>query len=280
MFFFNPNILITVPGVIYDPLQLLYCDCHCSLSSPSTLPVQCQASSCLWISYMLFSLPENDFNWGRGSAFFFQGYLNYHVSPYKYSVLHRSQTSAMCHTALQCPIRGVGSWSVKSLPTMSHSPANPLVNCSVRTFTQLLQVQVRWGCPKREALPLLEGNGEGWAMGKKERAFILMLTFFPLREICLIVLGKVCSVIALEIGPASLDKHTLNSSWSTSAAHSPTENPASDPLPEKNHCYSLAFYSWTSGHGQPDVPRGEMKSWNMMLLLGLLAREENKKVQG
>lgn len=113
-------------------------------------------------------------------------------------------------------------------------------------------------------------------MVKKEKVLFLMLIFFFSREICQSVLGKVCLVITLEIGPASLDKHTLNSSWSTSAAHSPTETPASDPPPEKNHCYSVAFYSWTSGHGQPEVPWGEMKSWNMMLLLGLLAKEKRK----
>jgi hypothetical protein len=43
--------------------------------------------------------------------------------------------------------------------------------------------------------------------------------------------------------------------------------PASDSLPEKNHCYSGAFYSSTSGHWQPPVPWGEMKPWNWMLLL-------------
>lgn len=79
-------------------------------------------------------------------------------------------------------------------------------------------------------------------------------------------------------GGASLARQAhMKPSWSASAAHSPTESPASDPLPEKTHCYSVAFYSWTSGPGQPDVPWGEMKSWNMMLLWGLLARGEKKE---
>jgi len=52
--------------------------------------------------------------------------------------------------------------------------------------------------------------------------------------------------------------------------------PASDSLPEKNHCYSVAFYSPTSGLWQPGVPWGEMKPRNMMLLLGLLAGGRGK----
>lgn len=73
----------------------------------------------------------------------------------------------------------MGSSSLESLPAMSYSPANPLVNCGIRTFTQFLQVQVRWGCPKREVLPLLKGNGEGREVGRKERTRFLGLTFFP-----------------------------------------------------------------------------------------------------
>lgn len=161
---------------------------------------------------------------------------------------------------------------------MSHSPANPLVNCGIRTFTQFLQVQVRWGCPKREALPLLKGNGGGERGGKERKNTFFRVDFFPreIRQHCPSILGKALSVLALKVKASFLDKHILNPSTSTSAVHSPTENPASDPLPEKNHCYSGAFYSCTSGHGWPEVPWGEMKSWNMMLLLGLLASKKRE----
>ena len=73
---------------------------------------------------------------------------------------------------------------------MSHLPANPFVNCSIRTFTQLLQVQVRWSCPKGEALPLHKGNEE-WG-GGKEKSIFLVLTFLPteIRQRCRMCLGR------------------------------------------------------------------------------------------
>jgi hypothetical protein len=156
---------------------------------------------------------------------------------------------------------------------VSHSPANSLVNSSIRTFTQLFQVQVRRGCPKREALPLLKGNGEGWGVGRqKGQIYWCWLSRRWIRQNC----GALRECAPLKV-TASFPGRTPRHPSGVGHPHSPTGNPAAHPPPEKNRCYSVALYSPTSQHRQPEVPWGEMKSWNVMLLLGLLAR--GKKAQ-